>query len=94
MFTPEFWKDANKIGNALYRINQSEYKEFCEVDEFWKFLAHKYSEQIPQIEELFLEYAKYVEDESRMKDVKKALNNPEMIGRNKEIKYKMVEAQL
>lgn len=33
MFTPEFWKNENKIGNALYRINQSQYKDYCEIDD-------------------------------------------------------------
>ena len=42
MFTPEFWKNENKIGNALYRINQSQYKDYCEIDELFVFLAQEY----------------------------------------------------
>ena len=92
MFTPEFWKDSNKVGNALYRINQSEYKEYCEIDQFWVYLADTYPEHIDMIEEIFQEYAIYVEEESRIRDLKKFLNNPETTGR--ELKYKLLEAQL
>lgn len=37
MFTPDFWETENKIGNALYRINQSPYKDYCEIDELFVF---------------------------------------------------------
>lgn len=92
MFTPEFWKESNTIGEALYRINQSPYKQFCEVDQFWVYLADKYPEQAEEIEHIFDEYAEYVEERTKILDVKKALNNPENAGRD--LKYKLLEAQL
>ena len=92
MFTPEFWKNENKIGNALYRINQSPYKKYCGVDEFYVFLAHEFPEQKEKIEAIFQEYAFYVEERTRILDLKNALNeNP---GMKKEVKYKVLEAQL
>ena len=45
MFTPDFWETENKIGNALYRINQSQYKDYCEIDELFVFLAQEYPEE-------------------------------------------------
>lgn len=68
MFTPEFWKNENKIGNALYRINQSQYKDYCEIDELFVFLAQEYPEQRELFETLF--------------------------SMKKEVKYKVLEAQL
>lgn len=66
MFTPEFWKNENKIGNALYRINQSPYKDYCEI-------------------------AEYVEEQTRLRELKNFLNTP---GMKKEVKHKLLEAQL
>lgn len=91
MFTPEFWENANKIGNALYRINQSPYKEYCEVDEFWKFLVKEFSEQKEEIDTIFQEYAEYVEEQTRLRELKNFLNTP---GMKKEVKYKVLGAQL
>lgn len=70
MFTPEFWKNENKIGNALYRINQSQYKDYCEIDELFVFLAQEYPEQ---------------------RELKDFLNAQ---GMKREVKYKVLEAQL
>lgn len=70
MFTPDFWETENKIGNALYRINQSPYKDYCEIDELFVFLAQEYPEQ---------------------RELKDFLNTP---GMKKEVKYKVLEAQL
>jgi|GEM_PF-1647060 len=67
MFTPEFWKNENKIGNALYRINQSQYKDYCEIDELFVFLAQEYPEQRELFETLYAEYAEYVEEQSRLR---------------------------
>lgn len=92
METQDFWKDANKIGNALYRINQSPYKEFCEIDKFYQFLVNLFPENIPKIQEVFLEYAEYVEERTRFNDLNKALNQNQ--GMKKELKYKVLEAQL
>ncbi len=95
METQDFWKDANKIGNALYRINQSPYKEFCEIDKFYQFLVHLFKENpeaISEIQEVFLEYAEYVEERTRINDLNKALNQNQ--GMKKEVKHKVLEAQL
>ena len=92
MFTPEFWKDLTPVGNALYRINQVPYKEYCEVDEFVVFLLKETNMSEEIIDELFQSYAEYVEERSRILDVKKALNNPENAGRD--LKYKLLEAHL
>ena len=92
MFTPEFWKESNTIGEALYRINQSPYKEYCEVDEFFVFLTKETNMSEEIIDELFQSYAEYVEECTRILDVKKALNNPANAGRD--LKYKLLEAQL
>ena len=70
MFTPDFWETENKIGNALYRINQSQYKDYCEIDELFVFLVQEYPEQ---------------------RELKDFLNTP---GMKKEVKYKVLEAQL
>lgn len=92
MFTPEFWENANKIGNALYRINQSSYKEYCEIDEFFVFLAEKFPNRREEIDNIYAEYAAYVEEKTRLRNLKKALNeNP---GMKREVKYKVLEAQL
>ena len=93
MFTPEFWKnEPNKMAQALYRINQSSYKEYCEVDEFWVFLARTFPDNIPEIHDICLEYAEYVEERTRINDLNKALNeNP---GMKKDVKYKVVGAKL
>ena len=91
MFTPEFWKNENKIGNALYRINQSPYKDYCEVDTFFSFLAETFPDERETIDLIFSLYADYVEEQSRLKDLKKALNES---GMRKEVKYKVLEAQL
>lgn len=77
MFTPDFWETENKIGNALYRINQSQYKDYCEIDELF--------------ETLYGEYAEYVEEQTRLRELKDFLNTP---GMKKEVKYKVLEAQL
>lgn len=77
MFTPEFWKNENKIGNALYRINQSQYKDYCEIDELF--------------ETVYGEYAEYVEEQTRLRELKDFLNAP---GMKREVKYKLLEAQL
>lgn len=90
MFTPEFWKNENKIGNALYRINQSQYN-YCEVDELFVFLAQEYPEQREFFETLYAEYAEYVEEQSRLRELKDFLNTQSM---KKEVKYKVLEAQL
>ncbi len=95
MFTPKKWETENKIGNALYRINQSPYKEFCEIDKFYQFLVHLFKENpeaISEIQEVFLEYAEYVEERTRFNDLKVALNQNQ--GMKKELKYKVLEAQL
>ena len=91
MFTPEFWKNENKIGNALYRINQSPYKDYCEIDELFVFLAQEYPEQRELFETLYAEYAEYVEEQTRLRKLKDFLNTP---GMQKEVKYKLLEAQL
>ena len=91
MFTPEFWKNENKIGNALYRINQSPYKDYCEIDELFVFLAQEYPEQRELFETLYAEYAEYVEEQTRLRELKDFLNTP---GMKKEVKYKVLEAQL
>lgn len=88
MFTPEFWETENKIGNALYRINQSPYKDYCEIDELFVFLAQEYPEQRELFETL---YAEYVEEQTRLRELKNFLNTP---GMKKEVKYKVLEAQL
>ena len=67
MFTPEFWKNENKIGNALYRINQSQYKDYCEIDELFVFLAQEYPEQRELFETLYWEY---VEEQTRFREWK------------------------
>lgn len=92
MFTPKFWKNANKIGNALYRVNQSSYKEYCEIDQFFVFLAEKFPNQRDVIDEIYAEYAEYVEEKTRLRDLKKALNENQ--GMKREVKYKVLEAQL
>ena len=92
METQDFWKDANKIGNALYRINQSPYKEFCEIDKFYQFLVHLFPENIPEIQEIYLEYAEYVDERTRFNDLNKALNQNQ--GMKRDVKYKVLEAQL
>jgi hypothetical protein len=91
MFTPEFWKNENKIGNALYRINQSPYKDYCEIDELFVFLVQEYPEQRELFETLYAEYAEYVEEQTRLRELKNFLNTP---GMKKEVKYKVLEAQL
>lgn len=91
MFTPDFWETENKIGNALYRINKSPYKEYCEVDEFWKFLVKEFPEQKEEIDTIFQEYAEYVEEQTKLRELKNFLNTP---GMKKEVKYKVLEAQL
>lgn len=91
MFTPEFWKNENKIGNALYRINQSPYKDYCEIDELFVFLVQEYPEQRELFETLYAEYAEYVEEQSRLRELKDFLNTP---GMKKEVKYKLLVAQL
>lgn len=91
MFTPEFWKNENKIGNALYRINQSQYKDYCEIDELFVFLAQEYPEERELFETLYAEYAEYVGEQTRLRELKNFLNTP---GMKKEVKYKVLEAQL
>lgn len=91
MFTPEFWKNENKIGNALYRINHSQYKDYCEIDELFVFLVQEYPEQRELFETLYAEYAEYVEEQTRLRELKDFLNTP---GMKKEVKYKVLEAQL
>lgn len=88
MFTPDFWETENKIGNALYRINQSPYKDYCEIDELFVFLAQEYPEQRELFETL---YAEYVEEQTRLRELKDFLNTQ---GMKKEVKYKVLEAQL
>lgn len=92
MFTPEFWLNSNPVGNALYRINQSPYKQYCEVDEFFVFLSEETNMPKEKIDELFQAYAEYVEEKTRFKDLRKALNQNQ--GMKREVKYKMMEAQL
>lgn len=94
MFTPEFWKNANKIGNALYRINhaKSEEKNYCEVDELYVFLTDFFPEHKEFIDEIYSEYADHVEEKIRFEELNKALNQNQ--GMKKEIKYKVMEAQL
>lgn len=92
MFTPDFWKEANKIGNALYRINQLQDKKFCEVDTFYTFLVELFPENIENIQQIFLEYAEHAEERTRLDELNKALNQNQ--GMKKEIKYKVLEAQL
>lgn len=93
MHTPKFWEDANKIGNALYRINQSEYKEFCEIDQFWVFLADTFPNNINEIQDIFQQYAEHVEERTRIMKVKELLNNPEIAGKNNNIKYKLIDLE-
>lgn len=78
MFTPDFWETENKIGNALYCINQSH-------------LAQEYPEQRELFETLYAEYAEYVEEQTRLRELKDFLNTP---GMKKEVKHKVLEAQL
>ena len=67
-------------------------KNICEVDELFVFLSEETNMPKKIIEELFQEYAEYVEEKTRFKDLKKALNqNP---GMKREVKYKMMEAHL
>lgn len=48
--------------------------------EFWK-----------KFETLYAEYAEYVEEQTRLRELKNFLNTP---GMKKEVKYKLLEAQL
>ena len=92
MFTPEFWLNSNPVGNTLYRINQSPYKQYCEVDEFFVFLSEETNMPKEIIDELFQSYAEYVEERTRINDLNKALN--QIQGMKKEVKHKVLEAQL
>ena len=91
MFTPAFWKNSNVVGEALYRINQSPYKEYCEIDHLFSFMAETFPDERETIDLIFSLYADYVEEQTRLRDLKKALNESSM---KKEVKYKVLEAQL
>lgn len=80
MNTPEEWEHCGQqLFEDLYSVNQSHYKEYCEIDKFVEYVLDYHSQHRDLMKGLVSAYAGYVERETNFRDF-----NAEWSQQNKE----------